>query len=78
MKTAIIFDLPDAIYYAVVEGDMRHLHEVYSGGSAVGDLQNELNALLECDSPMEWNIGIEKFQEAILGGAYLIQCGVLD
>jgi hypothetical protein len=87
MKTAVIYNTIEKIWYGVEEGDWTKFQDVYinqvSETGQQEELQKELNDLLyggegDNEGKLQLNtVDLKEFAEAIRAGALVVECGFL-
>jgi hypothetical protein len=83
MKTAVIYNEIEELKYYVFEGDLRNFQDIYINmcvPEKFFDRPEEYEKLCEqllINITYATPVTIEEFRQAILTGAYLIECGFL-
>ena len=78
-RTALIWNEIEELKYAIVDGDLRKYSGVYINNAEQENLGNELSELI-FDSKGEYKIEfseLPEIQDAVIHGAYLVECGFI-
>ena len=79
MKTAIIFsEVPESVYYLVLDGDYSRFNNVYiNSEDSTDEAKDEMYSILYPEHRLVHEVSLEEFRLAIVDGAFLIEAGFL-
>ena len=79
MKTAIIFsEVPESVYYIVLDGDYSRFNNVYiNSENSTDEATDEMYSILYPEHRLVHGVSLEEFRLAIVDGAFLIEAGFL-